>query len=203
MKNILWISLIIGLVVAAILGTRYYYTIGNSIVEIKHQVMLEKIKKVAKLVTVEGYFSEIYDHQEYWGYDLSPFRKKALIRVKAKVSIGYDMEQMQVTAQPDRKVIQISNLPDPEIISIDHDLDYYDITQGSFSAFTEEDYNKMNRNAKELVRKEAMDSDLFNTAEAQGNEVLEIIRIMVESMGWELEFVPRVDIRANLDSLLR
>ena len=59
------------------------------------QVLMEKIKTVAKLVTVEGYFSEVYDYQDYWNYDVSMFRKKALIRVKAKVSVGYDLSKMK------------------------------------------------------------------------------------------------------------
>ena len=60
-------------------GTRAYYTwsVKMEVTE-ESKILLEKIKTVSKLVTVEGYFSEIYDYQEYWGYDLSPFRKKSL-----------------------------------------------------------------------------------------------------------------------------
>ncbi|MBP7184461.1 MAG: DUF4230 domain-containing protein, partial [Saprospiraceae bacterium] len=58
-------------------------------------VLLEKIKYVSKLVTVEGYFSELYNYKDYWQYDWWPFQRKALIRVKAKVSAGYDLSQMK------------------------------------------------------------------------------------------------------------
>ncbi len=182
---------ILALLLGVFWGTRYYYTWDAVTEEERSAVLLERIKTVAKLVTVEGYFSEIYDYKSYWGYDFSPFRKKALVRVKAKVSVGYDLEQMKIEAQPDQKRILISNLPDPEIISIDHDLDYYDISQGSFNTFTSEDYNKINASAKELIEKQARTSDLFITAEEQSNDMLEMIRFMVEGSGWTLEFIPR------------
>ena len=77
-------------------------------------------------------------------------------------------------------------------MSIDHDLDYYDISEGTFNTFEEADYNKMNANAKEKVRKEALGSDLFLSAEAESAELMEIIRFMVEGAGWNLEFEKRV-----------
>ena len=88
-------------------GTRYYYTWDAVSEEERSTVLLERIKTVAKLVTVEGYFSEVYDYKSYWGYDFSPFRKKALVRVKARVSVGYDLDQMKIEAQADRKRILI------------------------------------------------------------------------------------------------
>jgi len=173
-------------------ATRSYYTYEAVTAEEQSQVLLEKIKTVAKLVTVEGYFSEVYDYQDYWKYDISPLRKKALVRIKAKVSVGYDLTQMKIEAFPDQKKMVISNLPDPSILSIDHDLDYYDISQGTFNSFTEADYNKINRNAKEMIRKNAETSDLFIAAEVQSNQLLDIIRFMVEGAGWTIDYTPRL-----------
>ena len=172
-------------------ATRSYYTYEAVTAEEKSQVLLEKIKTVAKLVTVEGHFSEIYDYQDYWKYDISPLRKKALVRIKAKVSVGYDLTQMKIESFPDEKRIAISNLPDPSIISIDHDLDYYDISQGTFNTFTKADYNTINKNAKDIIRKNAEESDLFLTAEEQSNQLLDIIQFMVEGAGWTLDYNTR------------
>lgn len=186
---------ILALCIGTFMATKYYYTWSVKVEsEEQSEVLLEKIKTVCKLVTVEGYFSEIYDYKEYWGYDLSPFRKKALIRIRAKVSVGYDLTKMHFESQPQLKKIIISELPDPEIMSIEHDLDYYDITEGSFNSFSVADYNKMNKNAKDKVRKEANNSDLFLTAEAESVQVFEIIGFMVEGAGWTLEFRPREDL---------
>ena len=68
--------------------------------------LIEQIKKVAKLATVEGHFSEIYNYKDYYGYDWSIFRKKALIRVQAKVSAGYDLTLIEVEANPADKQIK-------------------------------------------------------------------------------------------------
>ena len=182
---------IIIVALAVFFATSYYYTIGQVTANEQSQVLMEKIKTVAKLVTVEGYFSEIYDYEDYWNYDISPFRKKALIRVKAKVSVGYDLTKMSIEAKPEQKILIISNLPDPSIISIDHDLDYYDISEGTFNTFSEDDYTMMNKNAKEKIRESAVSSDLFLAAEKQSNDMLDLIKLMVEGAGWQLQFKPR------------
>ena len=149
-------------------------------------VLIEKIQKATKLITVEGTFSEIYDYQDYYGYDLSLFRKKALIRVKAKVSVGYDLEKIKITSNNEKKLIVISEIPPPELLSIEHDLDYYDIQEGMFNPFTKEDYNKLNANAKNFIRQKAQESELFDQATLQKNNLFEMIQLMVESAGWRL-----------------
>ncbi|MBK9490331.1 MAG: DUF4230 domain-containing protein, partial [Haliscomenobacter sp.] len=136
-------------------------------------VLLEKMKRVAKLVTVEGYFSELYNHKDYWRYDWWIFRKKALLRVKAKVSVGFDLEGLDIKADTATKTITIKNIPkEPEIISIDHNIDYYDISEGSFNTFTPEDYNKINKKARDLIEQKAKESDLIKQAREQGIEII-------------------------------
>ena len=190
-KKIIFGLVIVSVAALVFFATSYYYTAGKVTTEEQSQVLMEKIKTVAKLVTVEGYFSEVYDYEDYWNYDISPFRKKALIRVKAKVSVGYDLTKMSIEAIPEQKLLIISDLPDPSIISIDHDLDYYDITEGTFNTFSEDDYNMLNRNAKEKIRQAAVGSDLFLAAEAQSNNMLDLVKFMVEGAGWKLQFQPR------------
>lgn len=172
---------------AGILLTRWYFKRQEAVVQETGVVLLERIKQVAKLVTVEGYFSEIYDYQDYYGYDLSFFRKKALIRVKAKVSVGYDLEKMKATADPAAKTIRLSGIPAAEILSIEHDLDYYDVQEGFFNEFSTEDYDKLNASAKEFIRKKALESDLLKSAASERNTLLETMRFMAESTGWTLE----------------
>ncbi|MEZ4954561.1 MAG: DUF4230 domain-containing protein [Saprospiraceae bacterium] len=150
-------------------------------------VLIEKIQSVTKLITIEGFFSEIYDYQDYYGYDLTMFRKKALIRVKAKVSVGYDLEKIKITSLPESKTIVMSELPPPELLSLEHDLDYYDIQEGMFNSFTRDDYNKLNANAKEFIRQKAQESKLFDQAQLQKNKLFEMIHLLVESAGWQLK----------------
>jgi hypothetical protein len=183
--------------------TQKYYTWKEVQVQEQSQVLLEKVKNVYKLVTVEGYFSEIYDYKDYWAYDFSIFRKKALVRVKAKVLVGYDLEGMKVEALPDLKKIIVQKTPDPSIIAVEHDLDYYDISEGTFNAFTKEDYNQLNANAKNFILEKAKESDLIQTAQKQGNQALEMMRFLVEGAGWELEVKKDLVNPSSVDKLLK
>lgn len=196
---VLLLALVFGL---GIWLTHAYYSQQKVEKEEQTQVLLEKIKTVAKLVTVEGYFSEIYDYKDYWKLDLSILRKKALLRVKAKVSVGYDLSKMKIEALPEKKLIVISHIPDPEILSIDHDIDYYDIQEGMFNSFSAKDYTELNANAKNFIRARAMESDLFLAAEEQSNQLQDMIRFMVEAAGWKLQFKSRYE-ESELDSLVQ
>ncbi|MEM9824412.1 MAG: DUF4230 domain-containing protein [Bacteroidota bacterium] len=166
-------------------------------------VLLEKIETVAKLVTVEGHFSELYSYKDYWRYDWPIFRKKAILRVQAKVSVGYDLSNMQIDANQTDKIIVISNIPEePEILSVDHEVDYYDLKQGTFNSFTQTDYNELMEDAKRFIEQKAQESDLIDSAEAQGIEILDLIRFLVENAGWEVRFentkgIIKVDTTAN------
>ena len=184
------IALIIGLIAIVLLvffGTRYWYTKNSITVEEESEILLERINTVTKLITIEGEFSEIYDYKDYWKYDLSPFRKKALVRINGKVSVGHNLNNINIEAFPEQKRILISNVPGSEILSVDHKISYYDITQGTFNSFSPKDYNKINENAKALIRKKAEESILMKTAEDQGVQLLEMIRFMSEQMGWKVE----------------
>lgn len=190
MKKIFSIIGFIAILLLVFLGTRYWYTQNSMTVEEESEILLERINTVTKLITVEGEFSEIYDYKDFWKYDLSPFRKKALLRINGKVSVGHDLNNIKIESFPDEKRMVISNLPSPTILAIDHKISYYDITQGSFNTFTPKDYNKMNENAKELIRKKAETSILMKTAEDQGVQLLEMIGFMAEQMGWKVAIEP-------------
>lgn len=155
--------------------------------EEQSKILLEKVKTVAKLITVEGYFSEVFNYKDYWGYDVFLFQKKALVLVKAKVSVGYDLGQMKMNADGKTKTLTISQLPEPQILSIDHDLSYYDISEGTFNSFSAEDYSKIQEKVKNFIKEKAEQSDLNQKAKAQGNQMLEVIKFMAESAGWSFK----------------
>ena len=160
--------------------------------EISSQVLLERVKSVTKLITVEGYFSEIYDYKDHYYFDISPFQKKALLRVKAKVSVGYDLEQLKLETNEATKTLIISNMPDPEILSIDHEIDYYDLQNGVFNSFSSQELTQLNKNAKDVIEENARKSTLFEQAENQSAEMMEMMKFMVESAGWTLETRTRI-----------
>jgi hypothetical protein len=172
--------------VAGGVAARWYYGQGRAIGDSHSTVMMEKIKKVAKLVTVEGYFSEIYDHKDYKWYDFGFLRKKALIRIKAKVSVGFDLTKMKIETNGVTKTIYLSELPKPEILSIEDKLDYYDISEGTFNSFKPEDYNALNERAREYIRETAKQSEVMLLAHEHGDKVLDIIKAVAEGSGWKV-----------------
>lgn len=149
-------------------------------------VLLESIRNVAKLVTVQGQFSEIYDHNAYQGYWTWLYDKKILVRVKATVSAGIDLDALQIDASPATKTITIGPIPAPQILSIDHDVDYFDIREGLFTRFTPNEYNQINQEAKNILRKKAEQSPLLTKAADQSANMIEIIQTLANNAGWEV-----------------
>lgn len=164
----------------------YQYLAARSKPVEDSSVLLEKIQAVTKLITVEGQFSEVYNYSEYQGYFSFFWDKKVLVRVRATVSAGYDLNHLNLEADPQTKTVRMSALPEPQILSIDHSLDYYDISEGLFESFSPEDYNRINQRAKDLIRDQALKSTLMPAARDQAAKMLDLIRFMVESAGWQL-----------------
>jgi hypothetical protein len=182
---------ILGLVLAFAVGiflTKKYYGLTENKSTDSSSVLLERIENVCKLVTVEGHFSEVYQHSDYWGYNVWPFNKKVLIIVKAKVSAGYDMTTMKIVMDSKTKTVILQNVPtQAKILSIDHTLEYFDINEGTFNTFTAKDYSELNEKAKNFIKEKAEKGDLKQLAQAQGNKMLDMIRFMAESSGWSVK----------------
>jgi hypothetical protein len=159
-------------------------------VEEDHKILLEKVQKVCKLVTVEGTFSDIYTYQDYQYYDVSPFRKKALIVVNAKVLVGLDLTKAKFETNQATKTLTISQIPPAEIMSIDPDLRYYDITEGTFNQFSPTELTTITRNAKEQIKKKAENSELLRMANTQSNTLFDLIEFSCKDMGWTVQFNP-------------
>jgi len=157
-------------------------------------LLLQNIEKVCKLVTVEGNVSNILDHQDYIGFDFYPLRKKAILKVDAKVSAGYDLEKLSFNIDESDNLITIKNFPQAEILSIDMDVQYYDVSESIFNSFSEKELTDLNSNAKELIRLKAYNSQLMQEAESKALEVLDIIRLIAEAAGWTVMYEKELDV---------
>lgn len=187
-RYIIIFVLIVALIAAALFGFSIW---KNNFLKQKTEqeitILLESVKEVTKLVSIEAEFSEIFKHEEYFGLDWSPFKKKALIRVQSKVLVGTDFTNTKFFFDPDNKIIQISELPQSEIIAIDNQIDYYDIQQGSFNPFTAKDYNDINRKAREAIRNKVLESDILKRSDKRRDQVIQSFGNMATEMGWTLE----------------
>ncbi|MBK7406741.1 MAG: DUF4230 domain-containing protein [Saprospirales bacterium] len=157
------------------------------------QVLVEKIRQVSKLVTIEGNFVEYYDYENrpsfysshYWITD--QFKKTVQLRVRAKVLVGYDLHNIRVDAYPEERRIVISNLPEPEILAVDHQIDFFDKEATVFWPLSDEDYLNVSKGAADQIRKAALNSELIPRAKSEGNELFDIMAFMVTNTGWSLE----------------
>jgi preprotein translocase subunit YajC len=173
------------------IGLWYFVTRQNQKqVQEDQTVLLERIKKVAKLITVEGYFTELYSYKDYYYWDINPLRKKVILRIKAKVSVGIDLQDLKIEMDQDNKIMKLYCCPPPEILSIDTDLDYYDLSEGTFNSFNEDDYNALQKKAKAFIKSVAEKSDLMQQSTDQSIEFLEIVKGLATSGGWEVIILP-------------
>jgi len=185
-RNIIFV--LFSILLAALIGwyVGFKKQFGAPEVTENSAVMLEKIQKVFKFVAAEGEISEIYDYKDYQYYDISPLRKKILVRVNAKVLVGYDFEKANFTIDEATRTITIDSLGPAEVLAIDHDLDYYDIQEGTFNYFSEEELNEINEKAKNYAASIVKDSDLFNVAAEQKDDLIDMMTVTATAAGWEV-----------------
>ncbi len=153
-------------------------------------VLLEKIKSVCKLISVEGDFAEIYKYENTKEHFMSlvSSKKKALIVIKAKAQIGYDLKKVLIHADDRKKKIILTNFPQPEVLSIEPELDFYDIKNGLFNSFTPNDLTSLNQEAKKHILDKIPESGLMETARKEAIEAVLIMEKIVETIGWKLDY---------------
>jgi hypothetical protein len=156
-------------------------------------VLLEQVHQVRKMVTVEGQFSELYDETNIRNFTIYipmpstwSFSKQAILQVTGKVLVGYDLQDIAITLDSTNQQMIISNLPEPEILSIDHELAYKNLEESYFNSFSPEDYTRISKNAKAVLAEKAKESGLIEEAAQQGNQMIEVMKTMVEAAGWTL-----------------
>lgn len=182
-----WFVLLILLLLAFIIGRNLWINSTHK-PEIEASILLEQYKDVFQLVTNQGQFQEIYSYKDYWKYDISPLRKKALVRAKGKVLIGYDMDEAEIEVRESERMIVFLNLPSPQILALEVDMDYYDLEAGMFNAFTAEDMNKIEKDVKARMRSKVVQSDLFRQAEIRKLDIYRNLREKAALTGWKVAY---------------
>ena len=102
-------EVILGIVIGALLS---WVSVGymksvkkKQLVNTQSTILLDKIKKVCKFITVEGDFAEIYQYEDVKErfLKLISSRKKALVVIKAKAHVGYDLSKIDLKADTEKK----------------------------------------------------------------------------------------------------
>ncbi|RDB06453.1 DUF4230 domain-containing protein [Runella aurantiaca] len=184
------IFFIITLVLGGSLGFGIFYVLtqkqnANKQLVQSSTILLERIEKVFKVVMAEGYFTEIFDYKDdktYWY--LFKNSKKALVIAKAKVLVGFDFAKMRYHIDEKTNKMVVEYFPAPEVLSIDTDYKFYDIENGLWNRFNQEDYTNLLVDAKQAMNEKALTSDLPRIA---NNQVQFMMYQLAASMGWNVD----------------
>jgi len=184
----------LGLVLGAILMYWAFSLFRNKkskeMTEHQSTVLLDKIRSVCKLVSVEGDFAEIYRYENIKEHFMSlvSSKKKALLVINAKAQIGYDLKKVDIRADNANKKIILTKFPQPEVLSIEPDIQFYDIQSGMFNFFSSDDLTLLNKEAKQHIREKIPQSGLMETAKKEAIQAVLLIEKIVETIGWKLDY---------------
>ena len=153
-------------------------------------LLLEKIKRVYKFITVEGDFAEIYQYEDVKQrfLKLLSSKKKAMIVINAKAYVGFDLSKIEMKADKDRKRIILQSFPNPQVLSIETNLNYYDKRDGYFNKFDASDLTELQQEAKLHIEEKIPESGLYDLAQKEALEAISLIESMVETIGWKLDY---------------
>ncbi len=152
--------------------------------------LIEKqIKNVGKLVVTEGSFAQVFSYKDSKKFylDVLSARKKALIIVNAEVTIAYDLSKLKTEIDPKTKTVTITYIPEEEI-SINPNIQYYDVTQDYLNQFEAEDYNNIKKRIEKSLKTKIEKSTLKSNAKNRLISELQKIYILTNTMGWTLEY---------------
>lgn len=153
------------------------------------QLIQLQLQNVGKLIVTEGAFSQVFtfeDSQKRF-YNLISFNKRALVVVNAKVTIGYDLSQIETHIDQENKTVSILYIPEEEI-NIYPSIEYYDVTQDYFNQFSANDFNTIKSKVNSLLEDKIEKSDLKYNAKNRLISELQKIYILTSTMGWTLRY---------------
>jgi hypothetical protein len=185
---------ILGILIGVVVGwgfVTYFQEIKKKqLVNSQSTILLDKIKTVCKLITVEGDFAEIYHYQDVKQHFLKlvSSRKKALLVINAKAYVGFDLSKIVLRADTGKRKIILEQFPQPEVLSIETNLNYYDKTDGLFNKFDAADLTGLHNEAKLHIRDKIPESGLIQAAQREALEAVLLIETIVETIGWKLDY---------------
>jgi hypothetical protein len=134
--------------------------------QMNHEIAVERIQKVAKLITVQSLISDIYDYKDLdpkqWAITRNIFPKErgCILISKAWISAGFDLhEHLTIDVSEPTKKVTIT-LPPPKIIATDPTLRFYTMTGNGDAEFS----NQVIAEAKNALNAAALHSGILDKA---------------------------------------
>jgi len=189
--GVILISLIIGAAISYLIIQLRKERIANSTVKTSSHTVIESIKRVFKIVVAEGQMNEIFNYENTKKLlKVIPSTKKALVIVRAKALIGYDINKCKWEVDEENKKIRLIDFPKPEILSIDTDFNYYYFEDDLFNFISRKDLQEIQYLAKEQINNSVLQSDLLKVA---ADQMKLLIGEVIAVNNWEIENIALID----------
>ena len=185
-----FLGIIIGVLVSLGVVTFLKSVKKKQLVNSQSVLLLDKIKTVCKFITVEGDFAEIYHYEDVKErfLKLVTSKKKALVVINAKAHVGYDLSKIKLESDKANKKIILKHFPQPEVLSIETNLNYYDKSDGYFNKFEASDLTGLHNEAKKHIQDKIPQSGLIQIAQKEALETISLIETIVQTIGWKLDY---------------
>jgi len=185
-----FLGIIIGVLVTLGVVTYVHSLKKKRLANSQSVILLEKIRSVCKFITVEGDFAEIYHYEDVKQkfLKLITSKKKALVVINAKAHIGFDFSKVKMEANASSKTVVLQHFPQPEVLSIETNLNYYDKTDGYFNKFEATDLTELHTEAKKHIQDKIPESGLYEIAGKEALESVLLIENIVQTIGWKLDY---------------
>ena len=186
-RPLLWI--VVGTVVVAcvgILGLTWLtsrFSLPPNSTTVNHSVVVERVQKVAKLVSSETTLRDVIIYEDTW-YGST---KRSLVVVTGKVLAGINLDAGN-SVQIDEKARRITiTLPQPGILGIEiTEMKTYDEQRGLWNPFNAADRDALFQRAREQLEQTSRDLKITETARQSARELLES---MFTTNGYSVEVV--------------
>ncbi len=149
----------------------------------------KELLNVGKLIVTEGHFSQVFTYEDTrkFYFDVLSARKKAIVIVNAKVTVGYDLSKIVTVVDQNSKTVTITYIPKEEV-NIYPDIEYYDVTQDYLNQFDAKDYNVVKQRVDKLIQNKIDNSDIRANAKNRLISELQKIYILTNTLGWTLKY---------------
>jgi Protein of unknown function (DUF4230) len=137
---------------------------------VSHSVVVERVQKVAKLVSSETTLRDVIIYEDTW-YGST---KRSLVVVTGKVLAGIDLKGTS-PVEIDEKARRITiTLPQPGVLGIEiTEIKTYDEQRGLWNPFNAADRDALFQRAREQLEKTSGELKITETAQQSARELLE------------------------------
>ncbi len=188
--ELLFIGLAIGTILAYAIFSRFQRVNKKKKVASQAVVLKDKIRKVCKLISVEGDFAEIYHYESVREkfFDILLGKKKALILIDAKAHVGFNLSKIKIETNEKNKILILTRFPQPELLTIETDFKYYDKKEGWLNPFSSKELTDINKEAKQYIISKIPQSGLISEARKEALNTILLVESLAQAIGWKIDY---------------